>query len=164
MVRVEVGVGSAVSVEILFLRVSDFPFHSDTFDKAVVNYKTSGSVMASLPWSSHVVAHSTRAVSYLSQLPHMDSFSFVWWREKFHMVHRPLIRLLYRARMIDEYGTIGGLRIVRGNRSTRRIPAPVPLCPSQIPHDFTWDRTRTAAVGSRRLTAWAMARLCSFCR
>jgi hypothetical protein len=23
----------------------------------------------------------------------------------------------------------------RGNRSTRRKPAPVPICPSQIPHD-----------------------------
>jgi hypothetical protein len=34
----------------------------------------------------------------------------------------------------------------------------VPLCPPQIPHDLTWDRTRVAAVGSRRLTAWAMAR------
>jgi hypothetical protein len=26
------------------------------------------------------------------------------------------------------------------------------------PHDLTWARTRAAAVGSRRLTAWAMAR------
>jgi hypothetical protein len=36
-------------------------------------------------------------------------------------------------------------------------------CPSaiylpQIPHNLTWDRTRAAAVGSRRLTTWAMAR------
>jgi hypothetical protein len=35
---------------------------------------------------------------------------------------------------------------------------PVPLCPPQIPHDLTWDRTRAASVGSQRLTAWAMAR------
>jgi hypothetical protein len=34
----------------------------------------------------------------------------------------------------------------------------VPLCPAQIPHDLTWDRTRAAAVASQRLTAWAMAR------
>jgi hypothetical protein len=33
----------------------------------------------------------------------------------------------------------------------------VPLCSPQIPH-LTWARTRAAAVGSRRLTAWAMAR------
>jgi hypothetical protein len=30
--------------------------------------------------------------------------------------------------------------------------------PPQIPHDLTWDQTRAAAVGSRRLTVWAMAR------
>jgi hypothetical protein len=30
---------------------------------------------------------------------------------------------------------------------------PVLLCPPQILHDLTWDRTRAVAVGSRRLTA-----------
>jgi hypothetical protein len=56
--------------------------------------------------------------------------------------------------MIDgDYGAVGGMRIGRGNRSTRRKPAPVPLCPPQIPHDLTWDRTRAAAVGNQRLTA-----------
>jgi hypothetical protein len=56
--------------------------------------------------------------------------------------------LLYQPRMIDdaECGTVGGIRIGRGNRSTRRKAAPVPLCSSQIPH-------RAAAVGSWRLTA-----------
>jgi hypothetical protein len=58
----------------------------------------------------------------------------------------------------DDYGAVGGMRIGRGNRSTRIKPAPVPLCPQQIPHDLTWDRTRAAAVGSQRLTASAMAR------
>jgi hypothetical protein len=45
----------------------------------------------------------------------------------------------------------GGL-IGRGNRSTRRKPAPVPLCPPQIPHAA---RTRiwAPAVGNQRLTA-----------
>jgi hypothetical protein len=63
------------------------------------------------------------------------------------------VGLLYQPRMIDDddYGAVGGMRIGRGNRSTRRKPAPVPLC-SQIPHDLTWDRTRAAAVGSQRLT------------
>jgi hypothetical protein len=37
-------------------------------------------------------------------------------------------------------------------------PAPVPLCPPQISQYLFWDRTLAAAVGSRRLTAWAMAR------
>jgi hypothetical protein len=65
------------------------------------------------------------------------------------------VGLLYQPRMIDDYdyGAVGGMRIGRGNRCTRRKPAPVPLCPPQIPHDLTWDRTRAAAAGSRRLTA-----------
>jgi hypothetical protein len=54
-------------------------------------------------------------------------------------------------------GEIGGMMIGRGNRSIRRKPAPVPLCPSQIPHAVR-TRTRAAAVGNQRLAAWAMAR------
>jgi hypothetical protein len=53
----------------------------------------------------------------------------------------------------DERGAVGGMRIGRGNQSTRRKPAPMPLCPPQISHDLTWDRIRAAAVGSRQLTA-----------
>jgi hypothetical protein len=39
--------------------------------------------------------------------------------------------------------------------------SPAPLCPPQVPLDQTRARTRAAAVGSQRLTAWAMARPCS---
>jgi hypothetical protein len=53
-------------------------------------------------------------------------------------------------------GEIGGM-IGRGNRSTRRKPAPVPLCPPQTLHAAR-TRTRAAAVGNQRLTAWATAR------
>jgi hypothetical protein len=44
--------------------------------------------------------------------------------------------LLYQPRMIGEgdCGEIGGMKIGRGNLSTRRKPAPAPLCPPQIPH------------------------------
>jgi hypothetical protein len=48
-------------------------------------------------------------------------------------------------------GEIGGM-IGKGNRSTRRKPAPVPLSPPQTPH-AALTRTRDAAVGSQRLTA-----------
>jgi hypothetical protein len=48
-------------------------------------------------------------------------------------------------------GEIGGM-IGRGNRSTRRKPAPVPHCPPQTPHAAR-TRTRAAAVGNQRLTA-----------
>jgi hypothetical protein len=63
--------------------------------------------------------------------------------------------LLYQSHMIDEgdCGAIGGMKIGRGNRSTRGKSAPAPLCPPQIPHDQTRARTRAAAVGSQRLTA-----------
>jgi hypothetical protein len=37
-------------------------------------------------------------------------------------------------------------------------PVPVPLCPPQIPHGLTRERTRASAVRGRRLTTWAMAR------
>jgi hypothetical protein len=48
-------------------------------------------------------------------------------------------------------GEIGGT-IGRGNRSTRKKPAPVPLCPPQTPHAARM-RNRAATVGSQRLTA-----------
>jgi hypothetical protein len=48
-------------------------------------------------------------------------------------------------------GEIGGM-IGKGNRSTRRKPAPAPLCPPQTPHAAR-TRTRAAAVGNQRLTA-----------
>jgi hypothetical protein len=52
-----------------------------------------------------------------------------------------------------DHGEIGGL-IGRENRNTRRKPAPVPLSPPQILHAAR-KRTRTAAVGSQRLTAYS---------
>jgi hypothetical protein len=55
-------------------------------------------------------------------------------------------------------GEFGGMKIGKGNRSTRRKPAPESLCPPQIPLDQTWARTLASVVGSQRLTAWAMAR------
>jgi hypothetical protein len=88
-----------------------------------------------------------------------------------HLVRRPLFGLLYQPRMInndydegddddngDECWAVGGMRLGRGNRSIRRKPTPVSPCLQQIAHDLTWPRTRAAAVGNRRLTAWAMAR------
>jgi hypothetical protein len=48
-------------------------------------------------------------------------------------------------------GEIGGM-IGRGNRSTRRKPTPVLLCPPQTPHAAR-TRTLAAAVGSQRLNS-----------
>jgi hypothetical protein len=67
--------------------------------------------------------------------------------------------LLYQPQMIDDCdcGEIGGMKVVRRNRTTRRKPAPLPLCSSQIPHDLSQARTWAATVGSRCVTAWPMA-------
>jgi hypothetical protein len=50
----------------------------------------------------------------------------------------------------DYDGEICGM-IGRGNRSTRRKPAPVSLCPPQTPHAAR-TRTRAPAVGNQQLT------------
>jgi hypothetical protein len=62
--------------------------------------------------------------------------------------------LLYKPHLIDEgdCGASGGIKIGRGNRSTRRKPTPAPLCSLQIPHEQTRARTRADEVGSQRLT------------
>jgi hypothetical protein len=59
--------------------------------------------------------------------------------------------LLYQPQTIDdnECGAVGGMSIGKGNRSTQRNPAPVPLFPPQFPYDLTSVRTRAAVVGSR---------------
>jgi hypothetical protein len=48
-------------------------------------------------------------------------------------------------------GEIGGM-IGRGNRSSRRKPVPVPLCPAQTPYAAR-TRILAAAVGNQHLTA-----------
>jgi hypothetical protein len=97
-------------------------------------------------------------VNWDTKLKFLFWFLGVGW-DWVHLVRRLLLGLLYQPRVIDnECGAVGGMRIGRGNRSTRRKPAPVLLRSSQISHDVTRARTQAAAVESRWLTAWAMAR------
>jgi hypothetical protein len=49
-------------------------------------------------------------------------------------------------------GEVSGMMIGKGNRSTRKKPAPVPLCPPQTPHAAR-TRARVAVVGSQPVTA-----------
>jgi hypothetical protein len=49
--------------------------------------------------------------------------------------------------MNDDECEAGGGMIGRGNISTRRKPAPIPICLLQIPHDLTWDKTRGSSGG-----------------
>jgi hypothetical protein len=75
-----------------------------------------------------------------------------WSPNWVHSARRPFIGLLYLPRVIVRMENLVD-SIGRGNRSTRRKPAPTPLYPPQIPLDQTRARTRAAAVGSQRLTA-----------
>jgi hypothetical protein len=56
------------------------------------------------------------------------------WAETVSLGAAATTGLVYQPQMIGDgdCGEIGGLKIGRGKRSTRRKPAPAPLCP---PHD-----------------------------
>jgi hypothetical protein len=72
------------------------------------------------------------------------------------LVVRPLIGLLYHPWVVVMMMmTKQSAERMTGTtkRSIRRNPAPVSLCPPQIPTDLTRDRTRPTAMGSRQLTA-----------
>jgi hypothetical protein len=46
----------------------------------------------------------------------------------------------------------------QGKQKYSEKTCPSAICSPQIPHDLNWAWTRTAAVGSRQLTTWAMER------
>jgi hypothetical protein len=73
-------------------------------------------------------------------------------------VCRPLIGLLYQPRMIDddECEAFGGMRIGRGNRSTRRKSAPVLLCP-QIPYGLGSNPGRSGGKPATNRLSYAAA-------
>jgi hypothetical protein len=83
---------------------------------------------------------------------------FVWNRRPQYLGHGgPLVLVQYG----DNYGcgAVGGMRIGRGSRRTRRDCILMPICP-QVPHALNLDQFQAAEVGSRQLTAIAMARPC----
>jgi hypothetical protein len=64
------------------------------------------------------------------------------------------IGLLYQSQMIDDgdCGAIDGKKIGMGNRSTRRKPAPMPLCPPQNPHTGSKPGRRGGKPATNRLS------------
>jgi hypothetical protein len=78
------------------------------------------------------------------------SFLGVGW-DWVYLVRRPLFGLLCQPRMVDDghCGAISGMRTGSKDRSTRRTPAPVPLYPPQVPHEWPVLKIRAAAVWSR---------------
>jgi hypothetical protein len=59
--------------------------------------------------------------------------------------------------MKDGHRTYGGMRIGRGNLSSHRKPASVPLSSPQISYELTWDQTLATVVGSQQLIVCAVA-------
>jgi hypothetical protein len=55
------------------------------------------------------------------------------------------------ARMINECGSVGGIRTGMGNHSIQKKLTSVPLCAPQI-YDLTWDQNQVTAVENRLLT------------
>jgi hypothetical protein len=51
--------------------------------------------------------------------------------------------------IINECGTVDGMRLGKGNLSARRKLAPVTLCPPKISHDLICNRTRAVDDTSR---------------
>jgi hypothetical protein len=90
----------------------------------------------------------------LMQLNFRSLFRMDWNRVHYYLNHYWSIA---PAPDDDECGAVGGM-IGKGNRSTRRKPAPVQLHPPQMPHGLTRAGARAASVRSRRLTAWPTAR------
>jgi hypothetical protein len=93
-------------------------------------------------------------------------FIYYWWGGTKSLGTAATSVLVYKTQMIDEddCGAIGGMKIGRGNRSTRGKPAPAPFCPPQIPHDQTRARTPGRRGGkpvTNRLSYGAA--LVSFC-
>jgi hypothetical protein len=76
---------------------------------------------------------------------------FFWWGGTYVTRYCGHFWAIVQPQMIDEgdCGEIGGMKIGRGNRSTRRKPAPAPFRPPQIPLDQTRGRTRGKSATNR---------------
>jgi hypothetical protein len=92
---------------------------------------------------------------------------FIYWRAPQQMLrsHRSLEGLLCKPVMKVKYFSAfpfnGVLMEWNGQGKTEVFgekPVPLQLCPPQIPHGLTRDRTWASAVRDRRLTAQSMAR------
>jgi hypothetical protein len=113
----------------------------------------------------HFIAHFQKQImlfaKYWSNRNHTSCCNCIW-SGKFLLVSWGGARqftwyvgLLYQPRMVDyTCGAVGMMN--RVNRSTRRKPAAVRICP-QISHDLTLSRTQAARMDTQRLTAWASA-------
>jgi hypothetical protein len=111
------------------------------------------------PWTSSMRLHIWSSTWLVTDSVSCFLSLMGWDWQWVHLVLRPLLWLVVQAPDDDDdCGAIGGMQIGRGNRNTWRKPALVPFCSPQTPHEMTRAWIRAVAVGSRRLTAWAIAR------
>jgi hypothetical protein len=92
----------------------------------------------SLSWARSIQFISLRSILILLSYQCLGLsfyFFYYWWGGTKSLGTVATSDLLYKPQMIDEddCGAIGGIKIGRGKQSTRRKPAPVPLCPPQNP-------------------------------
>jgi hypothetical protein len=113
-------------------------------------YSTLFCTSAYVAWATESTA--TQAEWTVTSLYRVDITSLgVEW-ERVHSVRRPLFGLSYEPRMMDDLcGAIGGMRIGKGNRSTRRKPAPSATSSTINP---TWLvlRSKPGRLGGKHAT------------
>jgi hypothetical protein len=137
----------------LQLIIHQSPYHSTLYTLILIATKNAVSSTQSTRGSWRNGQHS----DFISGRP---PFRFKVNRPLFYswsgVVLRPLTGLMYQSRMRDGCVADRGMRTGRGLWGTRKNS---PHCHSahHKSHIMTWDRTMAAAVGSRRLTASAMA-------
>jgi hypothetical protein len=107
----------------------------DRFLQLIIHYP----IRRSIIWAVEIMLHTPADKLFT---PRLSFFSLLGWSETESTITAAITGLLYQPRkmMDDECGAIGAV-LGRGNRSTRRKPTPVPLCPPQIPDYLTRSRT-----------------------
>jgi hypothetical protein len=118
----------------------EFPFTAEFNMKHVLFYytATSSSEQLKQPVDGHILLS-----------PSFQRFFNSWVGIRFNPLGTSPIRGPTEL-VPDNYEceAVDRMRTGKGNRSTRKRPATVPLCPLKIPHDLKWDRIQAAAVGS----------------
>jgi hypothetical protein len=93
--------------------------------------------------------HSSGHITFPIQTPQLSSSSILSGVRLSSLGNAATTGLMYQPQMIEDgdCGAISGIKIGRGNQSTRRQPAPAPICPSQIPGDHTRAQIQVTAMG-----------------
>jgi hypothetical protein len=75
----------------------------------------------------------------------------------FYLTTLPVLGINSINKITDVHRAVSRTRTCKGNQSTERKSAPVPLWPPKISHNWAWDQTWAITMRSKRLTTRAMA-------